>query len=97
MSWIVNFHFDVYGGVASADSWLDVPGTRPLRATPRLLREDDLPLGDFAKCFGRFGVWLVSDRAMPLLDQPGIARLGAAYGMHAVQVLVQIDLLDRNL
>jgi hypothetical protein len=96
MSWIVNFHFDVYGGFASEDLLPDAPTTWPLTKIPHLIRNDDLPIGDFAYSFWGQGVWLVSDRALPLLDQPGILRLGDVYGMHVIQVLLQIDLLDRT-
>jgi hypothetical protein len=96
VAWKVNFQFDRFGGFVSEDPRPDIPQSRPLSRTPKLWREDDLSIGDFAYCFWGFGIWLVSAKALELLDQSGIVRLGTVEGLQVVQVVLQLDILDRR-
>jgi hypothetical protein len=97
VAWIVHPDFNDFGSFVSHETAPDLPGVRPLTTSPELFREDDLPLADISHCFWGFGVMVVSPLALPLFDQPGVVRLGTVDSRSVIQVVLQLDVLDRVL
>jgi hypothetical protein len=95
VAWIVRPLVHQNGSFVSDAVAPDYPGARPYPELPRLYREDDLPLADFAHSFWGFGVLVLVERAVEFLDQPGVVRLGTVEGREVVQIVLQLDLLDR--
>jgi hypothetical protein len=97
VAWIVRPDVDDFGSFVANEAAPDLPSVRPLTDCPVLYHEDVLPLADIAHSFWGFGIVVVSSRALPLFDQPGAVRLGEVDGRSVIQIVLQLDLLDREL